>query len=229
MVEVKARAGDAMKMTGSFNANRTAVVSYYADGYEKVLSAKTMKSVTKSDMQSFPKESAPLRKDAVAAGDPVYKLTNNNEWYMVYWIKAARDTARYATGSAVTVSIGDASIEAEIYDASREGDDFKVTLRSDMYYESLTRVRRADVEVVFAKYSGLIIGKESIAVREGAPGVLVKQRSEGYKWVPVKILKDTGGKCTLAVDVYYDEAGKQVRTVNYFDEVLADPKAEGYE
>ncbi|MDR3225566.1 MAG: hypothetical protein LBT52_04620 [Clostridiales Family XIII bacterium] len=227
--EVKTSAGDSMKMTGSFKANRTAVVSYYADGYEKILSAKTMGAVTKGDMPTYPKESSALKRDAVVAGDPIYKLTNNNEWYMIYWVNATDGAARYVTGAAVTVTIGDSSLGAEVYDVSIEGDQFKVILRSDMYYKYLTRVRKADAEIVFAEYSGLIIDKSCIITREGAPGVFVKQRSEGYKWIPVKILKSEGDKCTLAVGVYYDDAGNQVRTVNYYDEALANPKAEGYE
>jgi hypothetical protein len=127
------------------------------------------------------------------------------------------------------VNIGDSSVSATVYDVARSGAELRIILRSDMYYEDLARVRKTEAEIVFAEYRGLVADAENIAERDGAPGVFVKQRGGGYKWVPVKILKETGGRCTLSVGVYYDEAGAQVSTVNYYDEVLADPKASGYE
>jgi putative membrane fusion protein len=226
---VREASGDAMKMTGSYKANRTAVVSYFADGYEKKLSAKTMDAITRDDMAACPSAGEPLKKDRVTAGDPVYKLTDNNEWYMVYWTEKGSEAERYATGGAVTVSFGESLIDAKIHSATPDGGMLKVILRSDMYFKDLTRVRKSNAEVVFAEYNGLVADVTNIAERKGAPGVFVKQRSGGYKWVPVKILKETGGKCTLSAGVYYDEAGEAVNTVNYYDEVLADPGARGYE
>jgi putative membrane fusion protein len=227
--QIIADAGDSLKMTGSFKANRTAVVSYYADGYEEKLSAETMGSVTRGDLESCPSKGKSLKTDRVTAGEPVYKLADNNEWYMIYWTKAGNDAERYATGSAVKVSLGDSQIDAEVYYAEPEGDALKVILRSDMYYEDLMLVRKADAEIVFAEYKGLIADRKNIMARDGADGVFVKQRSGGYTWVPVKVLKETDDKCTLAADIYYDADGQQVNTVDYYDEVLADPKSGGYE
>jgi putative membrane fusion protein len=222
-------AGDALKMTGSFKADRTAVVSYYADGYEARLSAENVGAITDEDMESCPAKGAPLKAAHVAKGDPIYKLTNNNEWYMIYWTKTEDDTGRYVSGAAVTVSLGGSKVDAEVHSATPDGEKLKVVLYSDMYYKDLARVRKADAEIVFAEYKGLIADRQNIATRSGAPGVFVKQRAGGYKWTPVNILKEAGGKCVLSVDVYYDKEGKPIDTVNYYDEVLADPEAEGYE
>jgi hypothetical protein len=129
----------------------------------------------------------------------------------------------------VTVSLGGYEVDAEVYSAVPDGKGMKVILRSDMYYKDLARVRKAAAKVVFAEYKGLVADRQYILERDGAPGVFVRQRAGGYKWVPVKILKETGNNCILSVGIYYDDAGKQVETVNYYDKVLADPKAEGYE
>jgi putative membrane fusion protein len=225
--QVKQIAAGSMKMTGSYKATRTAVVSYYADGYEKALSPKKMGALKKSDLDTYPARGESIAQESVAAGDPVYKLTNNNEWFLVYWVGADGDTSRYATGSAVTVKIGGDQVDATVYDVTQEGGSLKVILRSDMYYEGLERVRRADAEIVFAEYTGLVADVSCIAVRDGATGVYVKQRAGGYKWVPVKVQKETGGRCTLAAGVYYDEAGEQVITVDYYDEVLLNPEQSG--
>ncbi|MDR2163767.1 MAG: hypothetical protein LBO70_07520 [Clostridiales Family XIII bacterium] len=222
---IRELAGGDMKMTGSFKADKTSVVSYYADGYERQISVGNLDAVTREDMASCPERGESLNTERVSAGDPVYKLTNNNEWYMIYWIEPGGDAKRYSTGSAVTVSIGDTGVSAEVYSAESDGKMLRVILRSDMYYKDLARVRKSDIKIVFAEYKGLVAGKRTIAERNGVPGVFVKQRAGGYKWVPVKILKETGNDCILSVGVYYDEAGKQVGTVNYYDEVLAEPES----
>jgi hypothetical protein len=125
------------------------------------------------------------------------------------------------------VSFGDSSVLAEVYHAAPDGGELKVILRSDMYYKDLTRVRKTSARIVFAEYKGLIADRTAIAERDGAPGVFVKQRGGGYKWIPVNILREIEGKCILSVGVYYDKDGQQVKTVNYYDEALADPKAAG--
>lgn len=226
---VKSRAGSDMKLTGSYKAKSTAVVSYYSDGCEKLLTDSTIASVKRGDMESYPKEGVQLTRDAVGAGEPVYKLTDNSEWHMVYWVKASGDTRRYAPGSAVTVHMGGASVGAKVTSAEKEGAYLKVVLYSDMYYADLSRIRKINAEIVFAEYSGLIADIRCISYRDGEDGVYVKQRSGGYKWVPVKVLKQAGDKCTLAVGTYYDDAGKPVDTVDYYDVALLNPKEEGYD
>jgi hypothetical protein len=226
--KIKERAGGAMKATASFKANKTAVVSYYGDGYERSLSAGAIASITKNDMTAYPDAAEPLKSERVSAGDPVYKLTNNNEWYMVYWVKPSGDVARYETGSAVTVSMGGASVDAEVSGLFKEGNLNKVILKSDYYYEGLPIIRKAEAEIVFAEYSGLIAEKSCIIERGGVTGVYVRQRGGSNKWVPVNVLREADGRCTLAVDVFYDDDGKPVNTVSYYDEVLLDPKNAGY-
>lgn len=225
---VRERAGKAMKQTGTYRAKTTAVVSYYSDGCEKLVTAKNIASITRGGMEALPTEGVPLGRDAVDAGDPVYKLTDNNDWYMVYWTKVPSDMERYATGASVTVAIGDASVGAKVAGAVREGADLKVTLRSDMYYEALARVRRVAANIEFAKYNGLVADNACISQRDGADGVFVKQRGGSYKWVPVKILNNAGEKCTLATDKFLDGGGNEVKTVDNFDEVLANPTEAGY-
>jgi hypothetical protein len=223
---VRKISGDAIEMTDTFTADKTAVVSYYADGYEGRLSVDALRSITRGDLESCPDEGKSLKTARVAAGDPVYKLTNNNEWYMIYWKRTERGQKGYSTGAAVTVNLGDASVDAEIYDVEAHYGTDKVILRSDMYYEDLTRVRKAAAEIVFSRITGLIADSKNIVRKEGASGVFVKQRGGGYKWVPVYVIAESDGKSALSVGVYNDQKeGKQVDTVNYYDEILADPNA----
>jgi hypothetical protein len=227
--QVRKNAGGSIETTDNYKADRTAVVSYYCDGYEGALSEETLAGLTREGAEKYPKTCEQLKRGATAAGDPVYKLTDNNLWYMVYWRKAGADKAEnYEKDNAVKVRLGDAEVDAKVYETTAQGDYTRVILQSDMYYADLTRFRKTDAEIVFSENRGLLAERKYMVARSGRQGLFVKQRSGSYKWVPVNILEEADGKCTLSVGVYYDAAGKQVKTVNYYDEVLANPKEEGY-
>jgi hypothetical protein len=91
--------------------------------------------------------------------------------------------------------------------------------------------RRAEANIIFSEYKGLVVDATCISLREGAPGVFVKQRSGDFKWVPVLIDEkhSAGTKYIVSAGTYQDESGETVHTVNYYDEVLLDPEAAGYE
>jgi hypothetical protein len=226
---VRENAGDAIEMTDSCKADKTAVVSYYGDGYERALSEETLLELTREDAEKYPETCAQLKRAATAVGDPIYKLTDNNRWYMVYWRKAGADKPEnYEKDNAVKVRFGDVEVDAKVYETTAQGDYTRIILQSDMYYESLTRLRKVDADIVFSEHRGLLAERKYMVERNGQQGLFVKQRSGSYKWAPINIIDEVDGKCTLSVGVYYDKEGKQIKTVNYYDEVLANPKEEGY-
>jgi hypothetical protein len=208
----------------------TAVVSYYADGFEKQITPARIGEMRKKLLEKLPRDGSNIKLGQTEAGDPVYKLTNNNLWYMVYWMSGSSGgRVNYDKGESVKVDFGSAVVGATVDDISTQGDDFMIVLRSDIYYKELAQHRIVDAEVIFAEYQGLICESSCLVVRGKQPGVFVKQRSGSFKWVPVRIDKTVSDRCTLAVGTYIDDDGKTVKTVNYYDEVLTDPKAAGYE
>lgn len=229
--KVKNIAGGALEPTPDFSATETATLSYYADGYEKVLTPGAIASIEKDSIGKYADKCVSLKSEYVQSGDPVYKLTDGNLWYMVFWIDASSGSiVNYDEGGKVKVDMGDASVEAVIDSVTTVGDSFKVVLRSDKYYDNMTKIRKTKAKIVFAEYKGLIIDAKSIALREVQPGVFVKQRTGNFKWVPISIEErhSTGDKKIVAVGTFTDEKGDSIRTVNYYDEIIKDPKEEGY-
>jgi putative membrane fusion protein len=227
--DVRERAGGDAVTSENGTAEFTAVVSYHADGLEKRISPETMGDLDRTQLGSLPRDGTRLRYQRTNAGDPVFKLTDNNLWYMVYWMdgKGEKD-APYEVGKSVQVDFGTTRIEAVVQEVKKEKDGRRITLRSDVYYKDLTLHRVLDAEVIFAEHKGIVAESSSVVRKGGQDGVYVKQRSGTFKWVPVRVNHRVGTQCTLAAGKYYDKKGEEVPTVNYYDEVLLDPKSEGY-
>jgi len=86
---VKSRAGsDALPSEGGV-APLTAIVNYFGDGYEKKITPEPMAGLTREDIAALPEESTDLVRDYVRAGDPAYRITDNNLWYFVFWKERA--------------------------------------------------------------------------------------------------------------------------------------------
>jgi putative membrane fusion protein len=227
--DVRSAAGEDAETSENGNAAFTAVVSYFADGYEKQITPERISEMDKTLIGTLPHDGADIKRKRTEAGDPVFKLTDNNLWFMVYWLDGSSGTrVNYDTGNTVKVDFGTTIVSATVEDIRTQGENFMIVLRSDIYYKELTQHRIVDAEVIFAEYKGLICENSSIVARGKQPGIFVKQRSGSFKWVPVKIKKTVSDRCTLAVGTYYDDDGKAVVTVNYYDEVLTDPDSEGY-
>ncbi|MDR1796749.1 MAG: hypothetical protein LBR44_04795 [Clostridiales Family XIII bacterium] len=276
----------------------TAIVSYFGDGYEKEITPETMHGLDKGLLAQLPAESTDLTRTFVGAGEPVYRITDNNLWYVVFWKErtahklnevgqAASEAASgeplqvegetepdvdasegvaaeagasggasageaeestggagggeeklvletgasiedYEAGRLVTLDLGTTRVTAKVESVEERPDGWFVVLSSDMYYRDLVKYRKKVVSVIFEEYSGAVIGQKALVEQDGQAGVFVRQQSGTWKWVPVNILRRSGGKCLVSENTYTDAAGDQVRTVNYYDEVMSDPVKEGY-
>ncbi|MDR3304568.1 MAG: hypothetical protein LBS85_00845, partial [Clostridiales Family XIII bacterium] len=230
----------------------TAIVSYYADGYEKRFTPENIQSLRRSVMETLPAESTDLTREWVRAGEPVYKITDNNLWYLVFWVQAdeageaaysepvtndaGEETAPaaliavgdYKIGADVTLDLETTRVTAAVKSITRQGGEWYIVLSSDMYYKDLVKYRKKDVTIVFAEYSGAVVSEKAISSRDGQAGVYVRQQSGTFKWVPVNILLTTGGKHLISETIYYDAKGQAVRTISYYDEIMSDPASEGY-
>jgi putative membrane fusion protein len=227
-------------------APTTAIVSYYADGWEARITPETMWNLNSDIMKELPAESVDLTREWIRAGDPAYKITDNNLWYLAFWKEAeddekialppgtedagtGKDTVlEYAKGTKVTLDLGTTFVTATVDSVTRQGAGWFVVLRSDMYYKDLVKYRKLDVTVIFAEYEGAVIGENAVKERDGRPGVYVKQQSGTWKWIPVNILKTADGKHLVSENTFNDADGNKARTINYYDEVMSDPEEEGY-
>ena len=104
---------------------------------------------------------------------------------------------------------------------------WQIVFESDRYYEDFTKLRILELDIVTSDYSGLIVPNSSIATLDGQVGVYVKQKTEDYKFVPIKIRTSDGELSVVADSKYYDADGNEVLTVEIYDEILKDPEKRG--
>jgi hypothetical protein len=254
-----------------------------------------MYTLDKGILAELPAESTDLTRAWVGAGEPVYRITDNNLWYLAFWkertahklnetsssalaggasaqapqleVEAEEETADdsdstgkdsdsetnssaatageaplaaeevietgasiddYAVGRKVTLDLGATRVTALVHSVEERADGWFVVLSSDMYYKDLVKYRKKAVRVIFEEYSGAVVGRSAIRERDGQQGVYVRQQSGTWKWVPVHVLRTSGGRCLLSEGTFPGEDGAPVTTVNYYDEVMSDPQAEGY-
>ena len=207
----------------------TAIASYYADGYEGQINMDTLPTLSKDIFETLPDEAAPLSRDWVRTGDPIYKLTDNNFWHVALWVDLKSDAlANYEVGNTVTLDMETTKITAKIEEVVQGDKDCFVLISSDMYYKDLVKYRKKNIKIIFAEYSGAIIENSSIISVDDRPGVYVKQRSGTFKWIPIKVRMVSGEQSIVFEDKFYDDEGIQIDTVDYYDEILKDPKSEGY-
>lgn len=222
-------AGDNALVSDDGIATTTAIASYYADGYEGIITLENKDDLKKELLDTLPDEAVPLDDNIVAKGDPIYKLTDNNYWHLALWVKNGDDVIiNYEVDKRVILDMGTTRITAKIEDVKLNGDYWFVLISSDMYYKDLVKYRKKRVNIIFDEFTGAVIENSSIISNEDVPGVYVKQRSGSFKWIPIKRIRTSNDKSIVAEDMFYDEDGNQVKTINYYDEVLRDPKAEGY-
>lgn len=208
----------------------TAIVNYYADGWEKKVTPENLLSLPKSVFAEAPGEAANIAREWVRAGEPVYRITNNNLWRVAFWIENADKTIldKYKIGHKVTLELDTTRVTATVETAEVRDKDIFVVLSSDMYYGELDKYRIKEISVIFSEVSGAVIEKQSVKLKSGQTGVYVKQQSGTFKWVPVKVLKESGNRYVIAETSYLDSDGTAVSTIKYYDEIMTNPSDEGY-
>ena len=73
---------------------------------------------------------------------------------------------------------------------------------------------------------GLLVTNSSLTTKDDVVGVYVKNTIDEFVFKPVRTIATDGKQTLVLEDVYYDEEGQPVETVNVYDEVLKNPEAD---
>ena len=150
------------------------------------------------------------------------KMVDDSKWYFVFWT-ATENIARYEKGNSLSLIIDKGEINATITDIAEDGDMWRITASSNNYYKDLPRYICKDAVIVSSRSSGLIIDNEYMTTRKGKPGVMVRQKTGDYEFVPVNVEASDGTQSVVSESYFYDEKGKMINTVQVYDEILKDP------
>ncbi len=198
------------------------VVCYYVDGHEETLNETTMYDLKKRHLEDLNLSAAEDIPIVVEMGEPVYKITSNNEWFIVTYVDFEQEE-KYIVGRTITVDLPSDEIEATIIETKKEGDFLKIILETDMYYDDFARLRTTDVRLVTSDSDGLLINNSSITEVDGQRGVYIKLVGGDSKFVNINELITDGEKTIVSTSLYYDSEGLAQTTIDPYDEIFSDP------
>ncbi|MDR3242701.1 MAG: hypothetical protein LBT34_02080 [Clostridiales Family XIII bacterium] len=215
---------------GAFMAENTApescVVSYFADGYETLFSPDNMRTITKKQAEALEGNVERLARESVLRGEPVCKLVDNSIWRMLFWLsKDSGSVVKYEAGKTVAAVLPKGEVSGKVSAVLDQGEDWLVVLDFDRYYEDLAQIRSVEATIVAADYQGLLVENKNLASENGRLGVYARQKSGEFEFVPVKVHASDGEWSVISVSSFTDADGKQVKTVNIYEEILKDPGA----
>lgn len=197
-------------------------ISYQVDGLEYLNESALLKLTGKSYDKLGDGKQTELPSGKVAKGDPVFKLVENGNWWLVFYTD--KETAeRFAEGASVTVRREEEEMTAVVEQVKASDDRVKIVLHSGTYYKDYLTDRAVSVTVLTARADGVVLESGSIIEKGGRKGVLTKNKVGKLIFKPVSIKADNGEEAAVYGDYYMDSEGNFVETVNPYDEVVKSP------
>jgi putative membrane fusion protein len=209
----------------SFIAAARGIFSTNVDGYEAIFSSNTLEKLTYREVSGMSIKSQNVSRNYALKGEPLYKISDNLNWYMVFWVDK-NEAAKYQVDTTVTVTLPDGDVRATVNKLVADEDRFMIILKTNRYYKSFASQRKVQANVLLVDQRGLLISNSSLTTNDGIPGVYIKNTIGDYVFKPIRTIATDGEKTLVLEDVYYDEEGQPVDTVNIYDEVLRKPEAD---
>lgn len=215
------------KYTGlhkDYNAPISGVFSLTIDGYENYFTPEKMDRLKRDTVESLSYKSANLQRKSVIKGEPIYKVTWDDYWYIICWVDE-KTAENYTEGKKVTLELKEGDVDAEIYSINKEKDsnDYRIIFYLNVYYEALARSRADKISIVTSDNEGLIVDNKCIIEKDGQLGVYVVDKNGDYNFTRIKVIAADEKQSVIDDVTFYDEEGNQVYTVDVYDEVLKNP------
>ena len=195
------------------------------DGNEEYFSPENLDRITRKEASDLSLKAQSLKRKTTLKGDPVFKITGDNKWYIVCWLKEEQ-MGTFGAGQDVTVELPDGTVTGKIEDVTNERkDEYRVTIGCTMYYKSLAETRKCDMSIGSSNITGLLVDNRCIIKKHGKEGVYVRDKNGDYSFIRVNVISTDGHSSIVSETTYYDEKGNAVYTVSVYDEVLKNPKS----
>lgn len=210
-------------ISNKYDAPISGIVSYYIDGYEDYFTFENMNKIKRKTVEGLSYKSADLKRESVIKGEPVYKISADDKWYILCWVD--EETAEsYYEGRDVIIELQDGSVEAQVHKVTKEDNDYRVLFYLDVYYESFAKSRAEDINIVISDNAGLLIKNKCIIEKNGQQGVYVKDKNGDYSFTPISVIASDDKESVIRDTTFINDEGQQVYTVDVYDEVLKHPK-----
>jgi|GEM_PF-411415 len=207
------------------------IVSYKFDGYEKDYTVANKDLYNYSDFKSIKEQlKSSATGEKVEVRQPIFKIINNFEWYMLIKIDNVDDIEGYKEGDSILLSGKDiiGNLRGHIEKISIEGDKGVILCRFNRNFENYYDKRYIKLDIIKNKYDSFRIKKKCVIEKDGLKGVYIKDISGIVRFRPIEIISEdedyvyisTGDKNNY---IYIEEGDKRLRTVRQFDEIILNP------
>lgn len=172
------------------------ILSFKIDGNEQKLSVQNLKSLSQKDLVKIPTDNLLDPPASIDVGQPLFKIINNFEWYVVCTIKTNKiDPLKENDNIKISINNGN-EIPAKVYSILNDGTEYAVvTLQLNTGLENYYNSRKVDVKIIKRNYEGIKVPASSIINRNGKYGVMIINKGiTKYKEVTIE---GTDGKYTI--------------------------------
>lgn len=179
------------------NESGTGIVSFYFDGYERVLSIDKLNTVNAALINSVVKGGNTANTTDSSSETPLYRIVGNARWFLAFVTKSS-EPMRLAQGEQYTVQFPDYSEQtytATARETTVSENSVVNLLEFNTDIGSLVGVRTV-AAIVTKSAQGLVVPLTAIDVVGGVPGVNI-QYGEAPLRVEVDILGQDGKKAVI--------------------------------
>lgn len=217
--------------TTNYLSKESGVVSYSIDGLEEIYPIKKIYDFSYDDLNREKLDTKKIKSgDTVKAGEPIFKIMDNLNWYLALKIENIKDIEPLKEGDTVYVSFDpndNKRVKGQILKINKNKSKASMIIKFDTFFSEYYNYRYVDVDIIKSKYEGLKVPNKSIVKKEGIKGVYIKDIDGIVKFRPVNILGqddeftivDVGDKNKHIMVKGSDEKEK---TLKLFDEVIID-------
>ena len=210
-------------LSEEYNSPISGVFSLTVDGYEDYFTPDKMDKIKRETVESLSYKSANLERSSVIEGEPIYKVSNDDNWYVLCWVD--KETAEsYSEGRAVSLELPEGTVDASVHSVREDGDDYRVIFYLNVYYEAFCESRAVDMSIVTSDNEGLLADNTCIVEKNGQQGVYVVDKNGDYVFTRISVISTDGEQSVIEDATFVDEEGNQVYTVDVYDEVLKHPE-----
>lgn len=213
-------------------SSKSGIISYEIDGLEGVFSVDKIAEYDINDYRIIDENRVDLfNKKEVKYGEPIYKIIDNFEWYMMTVVDTL-SLDKLEEGKVIHIKINDSdrSAKARIVKLDNNGEKSLVILKLTDYFHEYYNERYIDIHIVKEIFEGLLVPNTAIVEKDGIKGVYIKDISGIVKFRPIKILASDNTHTVVSegeglnkqIDIMVNGEEQKSKTIRLYDEVFID-------
>lgn len=209
------------------SCNISGVVSYRIDGLENELTVDKLDSLTTDYLKSLNLTTGQI----VTKSENKAKVINNFKCYVAITFNS-EEANKAKEGDEITLRLSSQEeTKAKVYTIKNEGSNKLIIFEITDGVENLINYRKISLNVIWWKYSGLIVPKNSIIYENGKSYVLIKKNANFIKAL-VNVEKENDNYCVIGnysteklIELGYTaEEIDNMKQVKEYDEIVVDPQ-----